>query len=117
MLDDEPVATDLVIGANAAKPLRLEIPIFVSDMSFGALSQEAKVALVRGAELAGTGIASGEGGEVPAGFHPREMRIHPGDLLPSAQARSTVEKKPLRAFGRGAPAQTSASRNQREEYG
>ena len=66
MLDDEPVATDLVIGPNAAKPLRLEIPIFVSDMSFGALSQEAKAALARGAELAGTGIASAEGGMLPA---------------------------------------------------
>lgn len=44
------------------KPLKLDIPLFVSDMSFGALSQEAKVALSRGAELAGTGICSGEGG-------------------------------------------------------
>jgi glutamate synthase domain-containing protein 2 len=34
-------------------------------MSFGALSEEAKVALARGAELAGTGIASGEGGMLP----------------------------------------------------
>jgi len=66
LLDDEHVATDLVIGPNAAKPLQLEIPIFVSDMSFGALSREAKVALARGAELAGTGIASGEGGMLPA---------------------------------------------------
>ena len=31
-------------------------------MSFGALSEEAKVALAKGAELAGTGICSGEGG-------------------------------------------------------
>jgi glutamate synthase domain-containing protein 2 len=31
-------------------------------MSFGALSEEAKVALSRGAEMAGTGICSGEGG-------------------------------------------------------
>jgi glutamate synthase domain-containing protein 2 len=37
----------------------------VSDMSFGALSYEAKVALARGAELAGTGICSGEGGMLP----------------------------------------------------
>jgi glutamate synthase domain-containing protein 2 len=37
----------------------------VSDMSFGALSEEAKVALARGAELAGTGICSGEGGMLP----------------------------------------------------
>jgi glutamate synthase domain-containing protein 2 len=40
----------------------LKIPIIVSDMSFGSLSEPAKVALARGAELAGTGIASGEGG-------------------------------------------------------
>ena len=65
LLDDEPVATDLVIGPNAKKPLKLDIPLFVSDMSFGALSEEAKVALSKGAELAGTGICSGEGGMLP----------------------------------------------------
>ena len=63
--DDHEVRTKLVIGPNAAKPLHLEIPVFVSDMSFGALSQEAKVALATGAELAGTGICSGEGGMLP----------------------------------------------------
>jgi glutamate synthase domain-containing protein 2 len=62
LLDDEPVGTGLVIGPNAKKPLELAIPLFVSDMSFGALSEEAKVALAKGAELAGTGICSGEGG-------------------------------------------------------
>ncbi|MDW3219834.1 MAG: glutamate synthase-related protein [Acidimicrobiales bacterium] len=64
-LDEVPVATDVVIGPNADSPLRLDIPLFVSDMSFGALSEEAKVALARGAELAGTGICSGEGGMLP----------------------------------------------------
>ena len=64
-LDDAPVCTEVVIGPNAQKPLRLEIPLFVSDMSFGALSEPAKVALARGAELAGTGICSGEGGMLP----------------------------------------------------
>lgn len=62
LLDDEPVGSDVVIGPNAQKPLRLDIPLFVSDMSFGALSEPAKVALSRGAEMAGTGICSGEGG-------------------------------------------------------
>jgi len=38
------------------------MPIFVSDMSFGALSEEVKIALAKGAEMAGTGICSGEGG-------------------------------------------------------
>ena len=65
LLDDEAVGTDLVIGPNAKKPLRLDIPLFVSDMSFGALSEEAKIALSKGAELAGTGICSGEGGMLP----------------------------------------------------
>jgi glutamate synthase domain-containing protein 2/nitrite reductase/ring-hydroxylating ferredoxin subunit len=65
LLDDEPVGTELVIGPGARKPLTLGIPLFVSDMSFGALSEEAKVALARGAELAGTGICSGEGGMLP----------------------------------------------------
>jgi nitrite reductase/ring-hydroxylating ferredoxin subunit len=65
LLDDAPVGTDLVIGPNAKKPLHLDIPLFVSDMSFGALSEEAKTALALGAELAGTGICSGEGGMLP----------------------------------------------------
>src|SRR5210317_1315384 len=65
LLDDEPVGTGIVIGPNAANPLHLDIPLFVSDMSFGALSEEAKVALSKGAELAGTGICSGEGGMLP----------------------------------------------------
>ena len=65
LLDDDPVGTDVVIGPNAQKPLWLDIPLFVSDMSFGALSEPAKVALARGAELAGTGICSGEGGMLP----------------------------------------------------
>lgn len=64
-LDDAAVATNIVIGPRAKKPLHLEIPIFVSDMSFGALSEEAKIALSKGAELAGTGICSGEGGMLP----------------------------------------------------
>ncbi len=65
LLEDQKVATKLVIGPNAKKPLELDIPLFVSDMSFGALSEEAKVSLSKGAELAGTGICSGEGGMLP----------------------------------------------------
>ncbi|MFA0475997.1 glutamate synthase-related protein [Vibrio breoganii] len=65
LMEDVPVGTELVIGPNAKKPLKLKIPLFVSDMSFGALSEEAKIALATGAELAGTGICSGEGGMLP----------------------------------------------------
>ncbi|MEL6188687.1 MAG: glutamate synthase-related protein, partial [Myxococcota bacterium] len=65
LMDHDAVETGVVIGATAAKPLALDIPLFVSDMSFGALSEEAKVALAKGAEAAGTGICSGEGGMLP----------------------------------------------------
>jgi glutamate synthase domain-containing protein 2/nitrite reductase/ring-hydroxylating ferredoxin subunit len=64
-LDDESVDTAVTIGPSAKRPLRLNIPVFVSDMSFGAVSEEAKVALSRGAEAAGTAICSGEGGMLP----------------------------------------------------
>lgn len=65
LFEEEAVDTELIVGPEARKPLRLKIPLLVSDMSFGALSQEAKVALAKGAELAGTGICSGEGGMLP----------------------------------------------------
>jgi len=65
LLDEDAVGTEVIIGPNAARPLLLERPLFVSDMSFGALSEEAKVSLAMGAELAGTGICSGEGGMLP----------------------------------------------------
>jgi len=65
LVDNEPVITETVIGPKAKKPLTLAIPLFVSDMSFGALSREAKISLAKGAEMAGTGIASGEGGMLP----------------------------------------------------
>lgn len=62
LLDEDGVDTSVIIGPNAKKPLKLDVPLFVSDMSFGALSREAKIALSMGAEMAGTGICSGEGG-------------------------------------------------------
>lgn len=65
LMEDVAVGTELVIGPHAKKPLTLRIPLFVSDMSFGALSEEAKIALATGADLAGTGICSGEGGMLP----------------------------------------------------
>jgi glutamate synthase domain-containing protein 2 len=65
LMENVSVGSELIIGPNAKKPLKLDIPLFVSDMSFGALSEEAKVSLAKGAELAGTGICSGEGGMLP----------------------------------------------------
>ncbi len=63
--DDVNIGTELVIGPRAKKPLKLGMPLFVSDMSYGALSEEAKIALAKGAEMTQTGICSGEGGMLP----------------------------------------------------
>jgi glutamate synthase domain-containing protein 2 len=65
LMEDKVVGTELIVGPEAKRPLKLSIPLMVSDMSFGALSEEAKISLARGAELAGTGICSGEGGMLP----------------------------------------------------
>ena len=65
LMEDQAVSTELIIGPDTNKPLTLKIPLFISDMSFGALSEEAKVSLATGAELSGTGICSGEGGMLP----------------------------------------------------
>jgi len=65
LMEDVIVGSELIIGPETNKPLKLNIPLFVSDMSFGALSEEAKISLAKGAEIAGTGICSGEGGMLP----------------------------------------------------
>ena len=65
MLDHDPVETRTVIGKHARKPMVLESPIYISHMSFGALSREAKIALSRGSAMAKTAMCSGEGGILP----------------------------------------------------
>ena len=58
--------TKTVLGARfAKKPIELDIPIYITGMSFGALSLEAKMSLARGASMAGTATCSGEGGMIP----------------------------------------------------
>jgi len=61
----EKCLTKTIIGPNAKKPLELDIPVYITGMSFGALSYEAKTALARGATMAGTATCSGEGGMIP----------------------------------------------------
>jgi glutamate synthase domain-containing protein 2 len=61
LMEDVAVNSELIIGPNAKKPLKLDILLFVSDMNFGALSEEAKISLSKGAQLAGTGICFNEG--------------------------------------------------------
>ena len=63
--DNDPVDTQTVIGRHAKKPLVLENPVYISHMSFGALSREIKVALAKGSAMAKTAMCSGEGGILP----------------------------------------------------
>ena len=60
-----PVSARTVIGKKAAKPMVLENPVYISHMSFGALSRETKIALARGSAMAKTAMCSGEGGILP----------------------------------------------------
>ena len=62
----EKCVTKTVLGARfAKKPIELDIPVYITGMSFGALSIEAKMALAKGASMAGTATCSGEGGMIP----------------------------------------------------
>ena len=55
--------TQTVIGSiRAANPLVLETPIYISGMSYGALSANAKTALGKGAAMVGTASCTGDGG-------------------------------------------------------
>ena len=63
--DGDPVDTTTVIGKHAKKPMVLDNPVYISHMSFGALSREVKVALAQGSAMARTAMCSGEGGILP----------------------------------------------------
>ena len=61
----EKCQTKTIIGPRCKNPIELEIPVYITGMSFGALSYEAKTALARGATMAGSATCSGEGGMIP----------------------------------------------------
>ena len=63
--EDVEINTKTIIGKTAKKPLEIDMPFYVSHMSFGAISREAKIALAKGTGLVGTAMCSGEGGMLP----------------------------------------------------
>jgi glutamate synthase domain-containing protein 2 len=78
----EQCSTRTVLGArHAAKPIELEIPVMITGMSFGALSYNAKVALARGARMAGSSTTTGDGGMLPAERENSRVLIY--EVLPS----------------------------------
>ena len=60
--ENEPVNTRTIIGPKAKHPLIIETPIYVTHMSFGALSREVKISLAKGSAAVNTAMCSGEGG-------------------------------------------------------
>jgi glutamate synthase domain-containing protein 2 len=74
--------TATVLGTRHARnPLRLDIPVMITGMSFGALSYNAKVALGRGATKVGTSTTTGDGGMLPAERENSRTLIY--EVLPS----------------------------------
>lgn len=59
---NEEVSIKTIIGKNAKQALKLEMPIIVTHMSFGALSKEVKLSLAKGSAAVKTAMSSGEGG-------------------------------------------------------
>lgn len=63
--EGDSVSLKTVVGPGAEHPLELDIPVYISHMSFGALSGEVKIALAKGSAAVKTAMCSGEGGILP----------------------------------------------------
>jgi len=59
---NQTVNTQTTLGPRAQHPLVIDTPIYITHMSFGALSKEAKIALAKGSAAVKTAMCSGEGG-------------------------------------------------------
>jgi len=73
---DVDVHLDTVIGKRAKKPLKIGLPYYVSHMSFGAISKEAKLALSKGSAKANTAMCSGEGGMLKESYEQAKFYIY-----------------------------------------
>ena len=60
--DEHEVTPNLttIIGPKAKFPITLKLPFYISHMSFGSLSREAKIALAKGSKAVGTMTCGGE---------------------------------------------------------
>jgi len=78
----EKCSTQTVLGTRfARKPIRLDIPIMITGMSWGALSFNAKVALAKGAARVGSSNTTGDGGMLMAERENSKVLIY--EVLPS----------------------------------
>ena len=78
----ERCSTRTVLGARYAEnPLVLETPIYISGMSYGALSANAKTALSKGAAMVGSASCTGDGGQLTSEREAADKLIY--QVLPS----------------------------------
>jgi glutamate synthase domain-containing protein 2 len=101
---EEDVDTSVVIGPIAKKPLKLNSPIMISAVSFGATSKNVKLVISEVAKNLGIAFNSGEGGILPEDYLAKEYLI--GQY---ATGRFGVSEEMLRSvaaveirFGQGA---------------
>ncbi len=78
----EKCSTETVLGSrNASEPIRLETPVYIAGMSYGALSATAKVALGTAATRIGTMTVTGDGGMLTAEREASKLLMY--QVLPS----------------------------------
>jgi glutamate synthase domain-containing protein 2 len=78
----EKCATDVWLGTRyAKKPIKLDVPVTIAGMSFGALGANAKEALGRAATLMGTSTTTGDGGMTEEERRASKLLVY--QLLPS----------------------------------
>jgi methylamine---glutamate N-methyltransferase subunit C len=101
---EENVNTELVIGEDAKKPLQISSPIMISGVSFGAVSKNTKLVILKTAKKLNIGFNSGEGGVLDEEVNNSETLI-----LQYSTGRFGVDEKLLKnasaieiRFGQGA---------------
>jgi len=86
----ERCGTEVTLGDRfASEPLQLKIPITIAGMSFGSLSGQAKEALGRGANAAGTSTTTGDGGMTDEERGHSEQLVY--QYLPSRYGMNPVD--------------------------
>jgi glutamate synthase domain-containing protein 2 len=102
---EDDVDTELVIGAEAQKPMRIKSPIMVSGLSFGAVSKATKLVIAESAKKLSIGFNSGEGGVMSEELLDNGENI----IVQYSTARFGVDEKLLKSgaaieirFGQGA---------------
>lgn len=56
------ISSETIVGKKSKKPIKLKTPVIIGAMSFGALSDAAKIALAKASKIVGTFANTGEGG-------------------------------------------------------